>query len=143
MTSIVFHILSSAGIDARLRYACQLIDALREQDRTVFARVASDADARRLDETLWTFRDQAFIPHEIASAQSPSHPRVGVLIGTDAAPVSTAQVLINLADDSPATVGQYEELAEVVDADDQHKKLARERYRQYREQGFKLETINV
>jgi len=140
MTDIVFHILSDAGDDARLRRACQLADEYREQQQRVFMLVDSDTNARRLDDLLWTFRDQAFIPHEVIAAGSSVHAGVGVLIGTEAMP---AEVLINLTDSAPASLGDYAQVAEVVDADEARKKLARDRYRQYREQGFALNTITA
>jgi DNA polymerase IIIc chi subunit len=42
----------------------------------------------------------------------------------------------------PETLGNFTRICEVVDADAQHKQLARERYRLYRDQGCQLQTVN-
>src|SRR5882757_8673181 len=141
MPQVEFHILSEAGDDLRMRHACKLVDAVYEKAQRVFVRVGSDADARRFDELLWTFRDQAFIPHEIVAATSPSHPRIMALIGIDSAsPPEFATTLINLSNDMPISFASFDHIFEVVDADPHHKQLARERYKQYRERGCTLET---
>jgi DNA polymerase-3 subunit chi len=143
MPKVEFHILSSAGDDARRRHACQLVDQACQQNKPVFVRVESDADAQNLDELLWTFRDQAFIPHEVMTPQSPSHPRIMALIGlNESVPASFQSLLINLSNDIPVQIDDALQVIEVVDADPEHKRQARERYKAYRERGFTLETIN-
>jgi DNA polymerase-3 subunit chi len=144
MPQVEFHILSATGDDARLRHACQQVDKAYQQQQGVFVRVESDAAAQRMDELLWTFRDQAFIPHELISAQSPSHPRIMALIGVNERPPAAFQsLLINLSNDLPAQLDDVMRVIEVVDADLMHKQQARERYKQYRDKGWQLEMINA
>jgi len=143
MPQIEFHILGEAGDDVRIRHACKLIDEAYEHGQRVFVHVSSEADARRMDDTLWTFRDQAFIPHEIVAANSPTHPCIMALIGdATTAPADFADVLINVSTAAPPTLTSFSKVFEVVDADTQHKQQARERYKQYRELGFGLDTKN-
>lgn len=142
MPIVEFHILSEAGDIARIRYACRLVDAAYAQSRRVFIQVSDGNEAQKVDDTLWTFRDQAFIPHEIATAESPTHPRIMALIGTSA-PDSFSKQLINVGATVPAKLESLERIIEVVDGDEQHKRQARERYKQYREQGCTLETKNL
>ena len=143
MPKVEFHILSSTGDEARRRHACQLIDQACQQNRPVFVRVESEADAQKLDESLWTFRDQAFIPHEVMTPQSPSRPRIMALIGlNESVPASFQSLLINLSNDIPVQIDDVAQAIEVVDADPDHKRQARERYKAYRDRGFTLETIN-
>ncbi|MGE0115037.1 MAG: DNA polymerase III subunit chi [Steroidobacteraceae bacterium] len=143
MTQVEFHILSEAGETARLRHACRLVEQAYEQGQRSYVRVASSEEARRMDDALWTFRDQAFIPHEILSASSHTHPRIMAVIGTvDTIPAELQTLLINLSDALPEAGNAFTRICEVVDADPQRKQHARERYRQYREQGCQLETRN-
>jgi DNA polymerase III subunit chi len=144
MPPVEFHILNETGDNSRLRYACQLIERACAQGQRCYVCTTSDDQARRMDDVLWTFRDQAFIPHEIHSDSSPSHPRIMALIGSHAqVPPEFQSLLINLCDAVPDNPDRFARICEVVDADPQHKQLARERYRQYREQGCQLETKNV
>lgn len=143
MPQVEFHILSEAGDTARLRYACQLVEQAYQQGLRSYVYAANDDQAKRMDEVLWTFRDQAFIPHELLSTASPSHPRIMAVIGVSPnAPADFQSLLINLSDVVPETITSFARICEVVDADPQHKQQARERYKQYREQGCQLKTKN-
>ena len=143
MSRVDFYVLSQAQPDARLRQACQLAEHAAAQARHVYVQTQSAADARRLDELLWTFRDGSFLPHEIHAGAAPSHARVLVLLGEMPAPRSHRQLLINLRDALPEDLEDYEHIAEIVAVDPEHKRLARERYKQYRERGCSLESHNL
>ncbi len=144
MPPVEFHILSDAGDNARLRYVCQLVEQACEQQQPCYVYAGTDDQARRMDEVLWTFRDQAFIPHELHTATAPSHPRIMVLIGNQPqAPQEFQSLLINISEVLPENVGCFGRICEVVDADPHQKQLARERYKRYRELGCQLETRNL
>ena len=98
----------------------------------------SEAQAAALDDLLWTFRQDSFIPHE-------RYPLVGeesspVLIGTVLPAEATAQVLINFAGRLPEGFERYERVVELVDQHPEVLAKSRERFRQYREQGCAPET---
>jgi DNA polymerase III subunit chi len=141
MTQVQFHILSASDDDARLRHACMLVEQAQQQDQRVFIR-GNDIELRRLDELLWTFHDHAFIPHEAATANAPTHPRVIALLGLDQTLPDGFTTLINLSDDLPTQLHAAETIHEIVDADPVRKQNARDRYKQYRDQGCTLETKN-
>jgi DNA polymerase-3 subunit chi len=143
MIKVEFHILSETGEIARLRHVCQLVDQQYSNQQRVFVRTSDSAEAQRLDDMLWTFRDQAFIPHEIATPSSPTHPRIMALIGVDNDSNSFATTLINAGNSIPDNLETVSQLFEVVGADPQHKQLARDRYKQYRDRGYQLETKNL
>lgn len=141
MPQVEFHVLSATGDDARARHVCTLVNDAYEQAQRVFIYTTSEADAHRIDDALWTFRDQAFIPHEIAAA--PSHPRIAALIGINsAAPAEFATLLINLSTDVPPGYEVSTRIVEIVDGDPQRKQAGRERYKHYRERGCTLDTKN-
>lgn len=143
MSRVDFHVLAEAAPDARLRYACRLAEQAFDQGRRVYLQTASHGEALKLDELLWTFNDRSFLPHEIYSGGPPAHERVMILIGEAAAPASHRQLLVNLTEALPADVEGYEHIAEIVDADPERKRTARERYKVYRERGCTLESRNV
>ena len=57
-----FYVLSEDAPDARLRWACRLAEQAAEQGSRVYLQTADNADARRLDELLWTYNDRSFLP---------------------------------------------------------------------------------
>ena len=143
MTRVDFYVLSEEGTDVRLRYACRLAEKAVDHGLRVYVQTASLTEAQRLDELLWTFSDRSFLAHEIANGAAPSHPKVMVLVGDGEAPPDYRQVLVNLTDRLPPSIELYERIAEIVDTDPERKRLSRERYKHYREQGCALETHNL
>ncbi|PZN30325.1 MAG: DNA polymerase III subunit chi [Proteobacteria bacterium] len=143
MSRVDFYVLAQAGSDAQLRFACRLAEKAVERGHRIYMQTASAAESQRLDELLWTFSDRSFLPHEIVTGSAASDPQVKILLGHAPPPDGCCELLINLSDALPESPGRYERIAEVVAADPERKRLARERYKQYRELGCTLESHNV
>lgn len=142
MPKVDFYILPDAGVQAQLRHACRLTEQAFDRGEKVFLRTTA-ADAAQLDELLWTFSDRTFLPHEVVGMGSPSHPLIAALIGQEAAPSGFHALLVNMTDELPPDAERYERIAEIVAADPERKQRARDRFRQYRERGWPLESHNV
>jgi len=135
---IDFYVLPDQKENGRALLACRLADKAYGLGHTVYVFTASEARAAALDDLLWTFRQDSFVPHE-------RYPLVGeegspVLVGTAAPATVEAQVLINLADALPEGFERYERVVELVDQHPEVLAQSRERFRQYREQGCAPET---
>ncbi|MDG4560444.1 MAG: DNA polymerase III subunit chi [Candidatus Competibacter sp.] len=138
MPRIDFYVLPDQKENGRALLACRLADKAYGLGHTVYVFTASEARAAALDDLLWTFRQDSFVPHE-------RYPLVGeegspVLVGTAAPATVDAQVLINLADALPEGFERYERVVELVDQHPEVLAQSRERFRQYREQGCAPET---
>jgi DNA polymerase-3 subunit chi len=146
MPTIDFYVISDAAPDAHLRYACRLAEQAVDAGQRVFIRATRTDDAKRIDDLLWAFDDHTFLPHEIATPaspnQSPSHPLVKILIGSQP-PDNFRDLLINLSADTPIDIASLPRIAELVPADPERKRLAREHFKQYRERGVEPTTHNV
>jgi DNA polymerase-3 subunit chi len=144
VTQVDFYILESDSDDARLRLACKIVDKATQLDHHVFVHSTSDEEARQLDELLWTFSQGSFIPHRIVRGEVDGPPPEPVLIGVNRQPLPGRwDVLVNLAADVPDFFSRYERVAEVVDANAARREQSRERYRFYRDRGYKLSTHQV
>lgn len=138
MPRIDFYVLPDQKENGRALLACRLADKAYGLGHTVYVFTASEARAAALDDLLWTFRQDSFVPHE-------RYPLVGeegspVLVGTAAPATVEAQVLINLADALPEGFERYDRVVELVDQHPEVLAQSRERFRQYREQGCAPET---
>jgi DNA polymerase-3 subunit chi len=136
MTQIDFYITEDAAPDSRFRIACRIAEKAYLQGTPVYIHVADAAAAQMLDELLWTFRDQAFVPHAVYPP-APGE-RAPVLIGHDHEPAGECRVLINLAPAVPLFFSRYERVAEIIDGQPKHRAAGRERYRFYRDRGYTL-----
>lgn len=135
---IDFYVLAEARDNSRALLACRLADKAYRLGHTVYIAASSEAQAATLDDLLWTFRQDSFVPHEryplISAEGSP------VLIGVAAPTEVTAQVLINFTDALPDGFERYERVVELVDAHPDVLAASRERFKHYRERGFAPET---
>jgi len=89
-----------------------------------------------MNQLLWTFRDQSFIPHELLPQADLKTTPVVIGWGDDAA--DECDVLINLATEIPPFFSRFERLVEIVDHDLAHKQVSRDHYRYYQERGYPL-----
>jgi DNA polymerase-3 subunit chi len=141
--AVSFYVLSDGTPDAHWRQACRLAEQAVDQGQRVFVRVDSNDDAKRMDDLLWTFGDRSFLPHEILAPQAnaPSHPGMRVLIGHNA-PTDFRDLVINLGSDALLD-SSFPSIAELVPVDDERKRLARARFKVYRDAGLNPATQNL
>lgn len=103
-------------------------------------------DTQRLeqfDQSLWTVDETAFIGREWLTQHAPMLDVPVYLVTQSAWPLVAPQVssqdwLLNLDDDCPPEVTLFTRTLEIVTLDDQDKKLARQRWRQYQSLGLEL-----
>jgi len=138
MSRVDFYILPDADPD-RQKFACALAQKAWKAGNRVCL-LADDRDqAARLDDLLWTFRDISFVPHALADSADVGS--VPVLISWDTTP--TADVLVNIGNRLPSTTDKFDRIAEIVGGDDGQRQAARERYREYRQQGHELHNHTI
>ncbi|HEY5624712.1 MAG TPA: DNA polymerase III subunit chi [Gammaproteobacteria bacterium] len=151
MTQVDFYILGTSSNESWLRLACRITEKAVQRDMHVYMHTGGEADARSLDEMLWTFSQGSFIPHRMLSADLTDQCEESVLIGRHdlaSLPGETQagqrwDLLINLTADVPEFFSRYDRVAEVVDADPTRRQTGRDRFRFYRDRGYELNTHNV
>jgi DNA polymerase-3 subunit chi len=135
-TQVDFYLLGAADPRARLATACRLAEKACDQRLRVAVRTASPSETAELDELMWTFSDRSFVPHAVWPAEPAVAEHTPVLIASGALPESHCDVLINLALDGPAEPARFARICEVVGADEEHRRRARQRWRGYTEAGL-------
>lgn len=143
MTRVDFYILEQPHAEARQRFACRLAAKAWQQGHRVYIHTAGAEQSQRLNELLWTFNTESFVPHALdddAAADS-----VSVHIGHGAEPSHHDEILINLAPEVPLFFSRFERVCELVDQREKSRLQGRERFRFYRDRGYPLEnhTINA
>jgi DNA polymerase-3 subunit chi len=135
---IDFYVLPDHQDQSRALLACRLADKAYSLGHTVYIFTASEVQAAALDDLLWTFRQDSFIPHEryplVGAESSP------VLIGSAAPAEVAAQVLINFTLTLPDSFERFERVVELVDQQPEVLATSRERFKQYRERGCAPES---
>ena len=137
MTQIDFYI----NVDDKARTACRLAAKAYAQDLRLTVLCADAEAAARLDRLLWTFSATGFVPHCLADdALEPMTPVI--LDGAGAEP-GHDQVLLNLRPERPPFFSRFQRLIEIVTRDEEDRRLARERYRFYRDRGYEIRSHDL
>lgn len=135
MTKIDFYILSKGSCE---NTACRIAEKAYKLGHRVYIHAQSEQQASQMDDLLWTFRKESFLPHEKYQAGEKNNSPV--LIGASDAPETESEVLINLAEEVPLFFSRFLRVAELISPDESSKKLGRERFRFYKNRGYQLDT---
>lgn len=139
MPKIDFYILSEGNELTSLQLTCQLIEKAYKNQHRVYVHTQNETQAHKLDEMLWTYREDSFLPHNLyGEGPEPTPP---IQIGFNVTPEKHRDVLINLTTEIPQFFKQFNRVLEIVPNDDAIQAIARERFKQYRAQNFELNVF--
>lgn len=137
MTQIDFY----THAEDKLRTACRLAAKAFGQELRVLV-FCPDADtAGRVDRLLWTISAIGFIPHCFAS--DPLAPVTPIVVDDGGAAPLHDQILLNLRPEWPPLFSRFQRLIEIVSLDDEDRRLARERFKFYRNRGYDIHTHDL
>lgn len=142
MAEASFYILPSQSLHDRFLFACKLIEKAYRCGQFCYVYTDSDQHSQQLDNQLWTFRENSFIPHQIYQNKIPAYQQT-VLIGTQEAPESWQKLIFNLSSKYPANLSKAERVLEIIDNNDTQKQAGRQRFRQYTLDGFNTDTHTI
>lgn len=138
-----FYVLKSAAAKQRWAFVCRLTEKAYLKDLKIVIVNDTLADAKALDELLWTFNERSFIPHQICLDEQSVDPATPVHLTVESAALPAADLLVNLAHRFPVQLERYARIAEIIDADEERRRLGRERFKAYRDLKFTLETHHI
>ena len=136
---IDFYLLEEPEAAACEATACRIAEKAWRHGHRVHLHVDSPESARRLDELLWTWRDESFVPHSVCGADEVSAD-APVTIGSGSLPRFDSDVLLNLDPCVPDGFDRFARVAEVVGGGEPARSAGRDRFRRYRAHGCELRT---
>ena len=122
-----------------LLLVCELARKAHDANLWTLVLARDDEQAQRLDELLWEFDADAYIPHQLAGDEEDE--LTPVLIATPDADTPMRALVINLRDE-PVN-GSFDRVLEVVPADDSARGPLRERWKQYQSRGLELKKYDM
>ena len=134
-----FYVRPETSPDALERFACRLVEKVWQRGHRVLVLAPSETDARRIDDLLWTFREESFVPHRRLGAGDPPAAEP-VVVATPGVWRDALDVLLNLTPSVPDEAARAARVAEIVPAAGTGRDSGRARYREYRDRGFELRT---
>jgi len=141
MPRVDFYILEDLSPERLRRAACRVAEKAWQMGHRVYMVTSSAAASAQMDDLLWTFRADSFLPHgRYPVDQGEDLP---VLIGNGDAPAGWSDVLINLAPAVPDFHARFQRVADFVSGDEDSRREGRQRFRFYREQGYDVDSHKI
>ena len=133
-----FYLLDDNQPQAAWLLACRLLEKAYHRGHRVFVYCDNQQDAELIDELLWTYKNDSFIPHNL-QGEGPEPPPA-VQIGYGAEPRGFNDILLNMSSSIPPYFSRFRRIMEIVTADDGAKEISRNHYREYRAKQCELHT---
>ena len=132
--------------DEPLLLVCELAKKAHATNQPLLVLARDMEQAERLDDLMWSFEPDAFIPHEIAGTgfddeQDGEDGEAEVLIAPPGIDAPMRPRVLNLRD--AAVEGEFTRVLEVVPADPSARDPLRERWKQYKARGFTLNKYDM
>jgi DNA polymerase-3 subunit chi len=122
-----------------LRLVCELARKAHDAGQATLILARDRAQAEQLDDLLWAFDDDAYVPHQIAGDEEDE--LAPVLIATPDMDVPMRPLVLNLRD--AAVEGAFERVLEVVPADESARGPLRERWKAYKARGLEVKSHDM
>ncbi len=121
-------------------HACLQASYFYRQNQRVFIYTQDKQSAEKIDEMLWAFDSDSFVPHNLVG----EGPKQGAAVEIDSqAPTGHRPVLINLTSTVPSFANKFQFIVDFVPCDENLKQQARERFKTCRKWGFQVNNQAV
>ncbi len=125
--------------DDPMLLVCELVKRAYSAELPTLVLVRTLEDAELLDDKLWAFEEDSYIPHQIAGQDDDDV--TPVLIVPPGARAPDRSLVINLRDDCAS--GEFESVKEVVPAETRERDGSRQRWAEYRRRGFDVRKFDM
>lgn len=129
-----FYLLKDSDEAGRRRFACRLAEQQTRQGQRVFVLTSSAEAAQELDQLLWSFTPESFLPHALSDAATGD---LAVVIGHQGR--KDFGCVLNLSDNIIAEYPGITAVAEFILNDEGAKALSRARWNSYKQLGYELQ----
>ncbi|MDH5471668.1 MAG: DNA polymerase III subunit chi [Gammaproteobacteria bacterium] len=136
MPRVDFYILPNETRLSLQQFACRLADKAYHQGHRILIQTDNAEESHLMDDMLWTFSDNSFLPHAIYSESD--NDDQAIIISHDAADHKNFQIMINLSSITPSDANHFDRIAEIVNQEPVRKQTGREHYKKYKAQGYEL-----
>ena len=139
MTQIDFYILPDPPLDARLGFACRLAETIHRKGFRLHLHAEDEAMAKLIDERLWTFKPESYLPHAVIGSEMAA--TVPVTIGWQGPPDPAREMdpdmaMLNLHPEIPEWFSRFSRVAEIINQHQDVLTAKRECWRIYKQRGY-------
>lgn len=136
MTRVNFYILPHSDALQRKIFACRLVEKAYHLGHNIYLHTDSTDEADHLDQLLWTFSGESFLPHSVETSNQ-------IQIGHAGDPGDHHDVLINLSLDVPEFFSRFNKVSEIVCQQDVFLTASRNNWKFYQDRGYPLQSHKI
>ena len=136
MTDISFYQVMNAtpaSVDATLP---ALLNKALQSGKNVVVKCPSVERMERLDEALWTFKEDSFLPHGTQADKFAE--KQPIYLTTEDENPNGAEILVVISGATSADFSSYERVMDMFEASDIQKQNARKRWKDLKSKGYPL-----
>ncbi|MDC2963814.1 DNA polymerase III subunit chi [Gammaproteobacteria bacterium] len=130
MTKIDFYLVKGDEVF----FASRLIALIYRRGHKIHVQTSSIEYAKALDEKLWNFAEDAFIPHCLKDHQFDAP--IKICTSTDSP--EHQDVFVNLSTSRPKFFSRFDRVAEIVPENESERSAARKAFSFYKERGYEV-----
>lgn len=135
-----FYLLKQDAPDRLMQTACRLAAKAVAAGQRLFIQTADAAQTAALDEWLWSFPPESFLPHQRADDEF--RLSAPVLLGLKMT-TSERDICLNVSGKPVEQPARFQRILELVPADEPSRQAARQRWQHYKQSGFILNHHDV
>jgi DNA polymerase III subunit chi len=145
MLKVIFYILQGNEESDFLHYSCRLIEKVFLAGHKVFVLCDSLGQANKVNELLWSFKMDSFVPHVVDYEldQNNTLKELPVLISSNISYHSDHDVIISLARERIQPSHECHKLLHIVNQDESRLKASRTFYRFYQQMNYNTIIHNI
>lgn len=143
MSDVSFYLLNQAALQSRLEYACRIIEKAYRTGHKVYIHAEDKTQAHEVDEILWNFKPEAFVPHNLSYEETNKLPPVQIGFSDFQPSNHFNQVLINLSNTTPTFATRFHRIVEILCQHDTVLNSGRERWKKYKQQGHQIQKYDI
>ena len=138
---VIFHHFENDDEKKQMNYVYRLIEkGYKKRFGKIYVHASTEEQAKLVDEQLWTFRQESFIPH---SRLGNKHYNEPITIGCEAYPDAIFDVIINLSDRPEDPALEIKKIHEIVPSSEEKRSLARLKWKVYKDLKCKIKSHKV
>lgn len=138
MTKVDFYILQSNTDEAVWDFSCRLLEKAVRQGHRIFLHTNDSEESKHLDELLWRFKPESYIPHAVADEDYEQDMPI-VISHTDKMD-GHEDVLVNLSSRIPSDFARFSRFAQVVNQAPERLDSSRRHFAFFKDRGYPIEV---
>ena len=130
-----FYIIDAQYEQERIDFLCRLVEKAWQRQLRIYIHTGTEEQARLVDETLWYFKPQSFLPHCFNQNQPREKLcKFPVVIGMNGIRFQHDDLLINISSELPSFFNEFDRYAEITHQQAEALQYSRDHYRQLNQQ---------